>query len=123
LRVDQPDGEHEASSFWDDREMLEARIKRLQHPKIWSQLPHARTARLISNITVDDQIKEQGTVQSSFLMLEYRPAIEQRHSEQRVFGGTLEHELRRNKGSFQIARKTVRLVNCDATLANLAVPF
>ena len=123
VSTDQQDGEQEASSFWDDREMLEARIKRLRHPRIWSQLPNARTVRLVSNVTVDDSFEQDGTVRSNFLVMEYRPMLEQRASEQRVFGGTYEHELLRSDGRFKIRRKTVRLINCDATLANLAVPF
>jgi benzoate/toluate 1,2-dioxygenase beta subunit len=120
---DQETPEREASTFWDDRKMLEARILRLRHPKIWSQLPNARTVRLVSNITVDDSFDKDGTVQSNVLVLDYRPMVEHRRSEQRLFGGACEHQLVRIDGGFKIRRKTVRLVNCDATLANLAIPF
>ena len=57
-------------------------------------------------------------VHSTFTMLEHR-----RTHPQRTFGGTMEHLLRGSPGSWKIARKTVRLVNCDATMANLAIPF
>lgn len=117
LRQGQTDAEQEASLFYDNLELLTSRLKRLRHPKMWSQLPPAHSTRLISNITLDDDYESNGTVYSQFIMCEFRAR------EQRVFGGSYEHQLRQVDGGFKIARKTVRLVNCEAMLSNLAVPF
>lgn len=116
-RPDQPDGRQEASIVFDDRDLLESRIWRLRHPKMWSQLPPARAVRIVSNIMLDDGFEANGTVHSAFIMLEYR------QNEQRVFGGTYEHVLRQEGDTLKIAHKTVRLVNSDAVLSNLALPF
>src|SRR5215470_1656666 len=63
----------EASLVYDDRELLEARIRRLRHPQIHSQIPHARGCRLVSNIMIARLSDDGGEarVHSSFIMLEF----------------------------------------------------
>jgi 3-phenylpropionate/cinnamic acid dioxygenase small subunit len=117
LRHGQESGEHEASLFFDHRELIEARINRLRHPRIWSQLPPVHAMRIVANSMLDEAYHDNATVHSQFIMLDFRLGT------QRVFGGTYEHVLRNVDGQFRIARKTVRLVNCEAMLNNLAVPF
>jgi hypothetical protein len=55
---------------------------------------------------------------SSFIMAEFRPGLPQAW-----FAGRIEHRLRRVGASFEIVLKCVRLINCDAPLPALAVPF
>ena len=116
----QTDAEGRISLVYDDREILEDRIWRLKHPKMFSQNPQARQVRLVSSIltagTVADDT-EAIAVQSKFIMFEHR------HAHQRVFGGDYEHALRRVDGHWRIASKTVRIANCDAVLWNVAVPL
>jgi benzoate/toluate 1,2-dioxygenase beta subunit len=109
----------EASLVYDDRELLEARVRRLRHPQIHSQIPAARGCRLVGNVMIARSSDDGNeiTAQSSFVMLESRMG------EQRVFGGHYEHELRRVDGAWRIARKIVRLANRDAVLSNLGLPF
>ena len=49
--------------------------------------------------------------------------FEHRLREQRTFGGTYEHELVPDGEGWQIARKVVKLANCDTVLWNLGVPL
>lgn len=108
------------SLFYDDREIMETRIRRLQHPKIYSDEPQARTRHIISNISLLENKEELGAylVSSSFLMIEYREDV------QRLFGGEYRHLLRQKKdGSFEIAWKRVNLVNCDAYFSAMSVPI
>jgi 3-phenylpropionate/cinnamic acid dioxygenase small subunit len=116
-REGQTSGKTEASIIYDDQELIRSRITRLRHPKMWSQQPPARTLRLVSNIMLDHDFESSGIVHSDFAMFEFR------NNEQRIFGGSYEHQLRRVDGAFKIARKTVRLINAEGTLWNLAVPF
>jgi benzoate/toluate 1,2-dioxygenase beta subunit len=49
--------------------------------------------------------------------------IEFRRNEQRLFGGTCFHRLVRENGEPRIRLKRVDLVNCDAPLEGIVVPF
>jgi benzoate/toluate 1,2-dioxygenase beta subunit len=49
--------------------------------------------------------------------------IEYRREQQRLFGGTMLHHLVQTDGRILIAWKRVDLVNCDAPLDGITVPF
>ena len=68
--------------------------------------------------TLDRQPSVTSELARSKLML-----IEYRRNEQRLFGGTCLHRLVRGDGTFRIRFKRVELVNCDAPLDGLVVPF
>jgi len=57
------------------------------------------------------------TVRSKFVMIEYR------RDSQRLFAGTAFHRLVQADGGIFIASKRVNLVNCDAPLDGIVVPF
>ncbi len=117
-RSDQQSGEDEVSLFYDDKELLSLRVKRLGHPLLHSQDPMTRSVRLLSNMTVAADFDAGApVVRSSFVLMDYRQHIH------RFFGGTYEHRLRRGAGGWQIAAKTVRLLNCDDHLSNMGIPF
>jgi benzoate/toluate 1,2-dioxygenase beta subunit len=107
------------SLIYDDRRLLETRVRRLASPRIYSQEPRSRTSRMIGNVTVEkaDPDGSACTVRSKFQLLEYR------REEQRVFGGTCLHRLIRTGTGIRIAWKRVDLVNCDAPHEGLVVPF
>ncbi|MEC9341189.1 MAG: aromatic-ring-hydroxylating dioxygenase subunit beta [Pseudomonadota bacterium] len=106
------------SIFFDDRELMEARVKRLRHPMIHTQTPPSRTCHYVSGVRVTGT-DEAGriAVSSRILMLEYR------EGEQRVFGGRARHGLRRVDGKLKIASKRVDLVNCDDVFGPMAIPI
>jgi 3-phenylpropionate/cinnamic acid dioxygenase small subunit len=105
------------SLMYDDRRLLETRIRRLASPRIYSQEPRSRTSRMVGNVTIEELATDACTVRSKFQLLEYR------REAQRVFGGTSFHRLVRSGGGIQIAWKRVDLVNCDAPHEGLVVPF
>ena len=114
---DQLDGESRISLYYDDRQIMEDRIYRLRHPKMYSQRPMARGIRLISNVVLEDgHPADAPVVLSSFTMAEFRL------NEQRTLGGRYEHHLQRQDRDWKIAKKIVRLVNCDGVLKNVGVP-
>jgi 3-phenylpropionate/cinnamic acid dioxygenase small subunit len=118
LRPEQQSYLKELSIFFDDRELMEARIRRLRHPSIHVQTPPSRTCHYVTNIVVADGDRDQEyKTRSRLLMLEYR------EGEQRVFGGHCTHTLRREGGRLQIATKRVDLVNCDDVFGPMAIPF
>ncbi len=42
------------SLIYDDRRLLEARVRRLASPRIYSQEPRSRTSRMIGNVTLEE---------------------------------------------------------------------
>ena len=105
------------SLMYDDRRLLETRVRRLASPRIYSQEPRSRTSRIVSNVSIEDSGNNACTVRSKFLMIEYR------RDSQRLFAGTAFHRLVQADGAILIASKRVNLVNCDAPLDGIVVPF
>ena len=129
------------SLIYDDRRLLETRVRRLSSPRMYSQEPRSRTSRIIGNVTIEEAGQLASlpgteipvalarraasrpaagwgcTVRSKFMMIEYR------RERQRLFGGTALHRLVQSDGRIMIAWKRVDLVDCDAPLDGITVPF
>lgn len=105
------------SLIYDDRRLLETRVRRLASPRMYSQEPRSRTSRIVANATLEDVEGRAATVRSKFLMIEYR------REQQRLFTGTAWHRLVQLDGAIRIAWKRVDLVNCDAPLDGITQPF
>lgn len=105
------------SLMYDDRRLLETRVRRLASPRIYSQEPRSRTSRIVTNMTVEDQSADTWTLRSKFVMVEFR------RNEQRLFAGTYQHKLTAADGGIRIAFKRVDLVNCDMPHDGLVIPF
>jgi benzoate/toluate 1,2-dioxygenase beta subunit len=114
---DQADPVGTVSLIYDDRRLLETRVRRLASPRMYSQEPRSRTSRLVGNITLEEFNGESCTVRSKFLMIEYR------REQQRLFGGTALHRLVQSDGRIMIAWKRIDLVNCDAPMDGITIPF
>jgi ethylbenzene dioxygenase subunit beta len=113
----QADPVETVSLIYDDRRLLETRVRRLSSPRMYSQEPRSRTSRSIGNVTIEESGANSCTARSKFLMIEYR------RENQRIFGGTAFHGLVQTGGRIQIAWKRVDLVNCDAPLDGITIPF
>jgi len=114
---DQDNPHDTVSLIYDDRRLLETRVRRLASPRIYSQEPRSRTSRIVSNVSIEDSGNNACTVRSKYLMIEYR------RDSQRLFAGTAFHRLVQADGAIFIASKRVNLVNCDAPLDGIVVPF
>ncbi len=104
------------SLFWDDAMLRRVRVRRLDHPRNWSQQPPTRAVRLVGNVTIDGLDDGGNLVVSSVLQVtEWRREL--RHLAARVT-----HKLAGvAAGGWQIRLKRVDLVQCDAVLDNLEV--
>jgi 3-phenylpropionate/cinnamic acid dioxygenase small subunit len=122
-RPDQQDPWTEVSLMFDDREIMQNRIGRLRHPKIYAQMPHSRATRQVSNVGIDsvDEASGEMTVRSVLFMFEYRPTLP--HPIERLFAATCFHRLRSEGAGFRIASKKVQLTNCDAPFDPLFLYF
>jgi 3-phenylpropionate/cinnamic acid dioxygenase small subunit len=113
----QPDPHQTVSLIYDDRRLLETRVRRLASPRMYSQEPRSRTSRMVGNVTIEVNDRNACTVRSKFVMIEYR------REQQRIFAGTALHRLVQSEGRIMIAWKRVDLVNCDAPLDGITIPF
>ena len=118
-RPDQPNPLDEVSIFYDDKDLMETRIQRLRHPRIHAQIPHTRTAHLVTNIVRENEVPSDADalISSKVLVVTYR------QDQQDVYAGDCLHALRREDEGWRIAWKKVVLINCDALMKSLFIPF
>jgi 3-phenylpropionate/cinnamic acid dioxygenase small subunit len=118
--VGQQDPVNTISLYAEDRMRLEMRVIRITHPHAYSQDFPTRMSHVVGNVMLDPDggrgcdgglaPKADLVVRSSVHILEFRK------EEQRLFGGTVRHWLRRAEGDFRIALKRIDLINCDAPM-------
>jgi 3-phenylpropionate/cinnamic acid dioxygenase small subunit len=105
------------SLIYDDRRLLETRVRRLSNPNIHAQNPPARASRIVGNVTAEESSSDGLVTRSKLLMVEYR------RNAQRLFAATCRHRLVAHGQGLAIAWKRVDLVNCDAELEGIVLPF
>jgi 3-phenylpropionate/cinnamic acid dioxygenase small subunit len=110
LERDQQDPEQTSSLIYDDRTLLELRVKQFRHPRAHARAPLPRTVHQVGNVLVEDLV-----VTSTLTVIEFR------NEKQRVWAGLVEHRLRRERDSYRIARKRIDLVNSEGELEGLAI--
>ena len=106
----------EVSIAYEDRQLLDVRVRRLRHPENYADQPKARTRRVIGNVMVNDN-KNHVIARSNFTLVELQ------NDEQRIFAGEYVHTLKPAGDSFQIVQKRVDLLNCDAPMGGIVIPF
>ena len=97
------------SIFHEDRYLMLTRIRRLEHPRAWSQSPRNRTSHVVSNVIVESEDPKTGdlVVRSKFHVVEYRLDA------QRYFAGSYRHELTATPEGLKISRQRVDIVNVE----------
>jgi benzoate/toluate 1,2-dioxygenase beta subunit len=105
------------SLIYDDRRLLEARVRRLLSPNIHAQRPPSRTSRIVANVTIETATPDAVDARSKLLLVEYR------RNRQRIYAGTCWHRLTGGESSLRIAAKRVDLIDCDGELDGLVVPL
>jgi 3-phenylpropionate/cinnamic acid dioxygenase small subunit len=117
LEREQKDPIQTSSIIYDDRTLLELRVKQARHPRAHARLPLARTVHQVSNIFHQKSESGEVAVNSTLVLVEFRA------DKQRVWGALVEHRLRCTGASWQIARKRVDLVNSEGELDGIAILF
>jgi 3-phenylpropionate/cinnamic acid dioxygenase small subunit len=119
LEANQKDPLEACSHIYDDRTLLETRVRQYQHPRAHSRVPLARTVHQVSNVTIaaEDPARREVLVRSTLVLIEFRS------ERQRTFGALVEHRLRRASDDWRIAAKRVDLVNSEGELDGLAILF
>jgi 3-phenylpropionate/cinnamic acid dioxygenase small subunit len=117
LQRDQTDPLTTSSIVYDDRRLLEVRVRQFQHPRAHARRPAPRTVHQVSNVHVLDAEDDALRVGSTLVLIEYR------HERQRVWGALVEHRLRRTPDGLRIAAKRIDLVNSEAELDGVVCLF
>ena len=110
LEQNQKDPHETSSLIYDDRTLLELRVKQFRHPRAHARAPLARTVHQIGNIVVQDLV-----VTSTLTVVEFR------NERQKLWAGLVEHQLRRERDSFRIARKRIDLVNSEGEIEGISI--
>jgi benzoate/toluate 1,2-dioxygenase beta subunit len=106
---EQTTGDGVPSIFWEDRNLMTVRAKRLGHPRAWSQKTAWGTNHVVGNVTL---LKEDGrtgdlVVRSRFHMMEFR------NDATRHFAGSYIHHLKKTKAGHRIKLQRVDMVNAQ----------
>lgn len=102
---DQTTGDGVPSIFYEDRDLMNVRMKRLTHPRAWSQRTEWGTSHLVGNIVVTAAEGADITVRSRFQMMEFRNDLT------RHFAGTYIHHLTETPDGYRIRLQRVDMVN------------
>lgn len=116
LEEGQADPQHTVSLIYDDRKLLETRVRRLDHPRIHAQAPPSRTVHTVANVAVEP-VPEDGriVVRSNQIVAEYR------QGRTRLFAGRCTHRLVPENGGYRIAFKRIDLIDSEGE--NRGIPI
>ena len=103
------------SLLYEDKILLETRVRRYSGTRTYSQKPKSRCQHLLQVPTVDsmDVAENQYKVYTPFHYVEYRK------EEIQNFNGWMRHTLVVESGTLKIKQKRVDLINCDAAHRNI----
>jgi 3-phenylpropionate/cinnamic acid dioxygenase small subunit len=117
LQANQIDPLTTSSIVYDDRRLLEVRVRQFQHPRAHARVPAPRTVHQVGNVRVVEAGAHDVRVGSTLVVVEYR------RERQRVWGALVEHRLRRSADGLRIAAKRIDLVNSEAELDGIVCLF
>jgi benzoate/toluate 1,2-dioxygenase subunit beta len=104
---DQTTGDGVPSIFYEDRDLMHIRMRRMGHPRAWSQKTEWATSHVVSNVIIESDDPSSGIVacRSRFHMMEFR------RDAVRHFGGSYMHRLVKAGDDYRIKLQRVDLVN------------
>jgi len=104
--------------FDEGKDTLRRRVQQILTGVHWAEEPPSRICHIVSNVQVEPTSVSELTVKSRFLI--YRNRVE---TETDVLVGKREDVLRRDNGSFKIARRTILLDQSVLLAKNLTFFF
>ena len=117
LEANQADPLTTSSIVYDDRRLLEVRVRQFRHPRAHARLPAPRTVHQVGNVRLLETDGRDVRAGSTLVLVEYR------RERQRLWSAIVEHRLRRTAEGLRIAAKRVDLVNSEAELDGIVCLF
>lgn len=102
---------------YDDREMREARVKRLRSGFSMSSAPPARTVRTVSRFVVADSEDGALTLRAAQHIVEFK------YARTRLLAADVTYRLVGGPDGIRLDGKTVELINCDDALHGIGYLF
>ena len=112
--------EGELAILDETKETLGMRIARLDSGMAWAEDPPSRTRHLVSNVEVEPVEGRENEVRARSTFLVYRSHLE---TDQEIYAGSRIDLLRRENGSWKIARREIHLDQATVLGKNLAIFF
>ena len=105
----QTTGDGVPSIFYEDMNLMQVRVKRVTHPRAWSQKPPHKHCHVVSNVVIEKHDPATGdvVVRSRFHMAEFR------RDNTRHFVGKYRHDLKKTPDGYKIKLQRVDLVNAE----------
>ena len=110
--------EGDLAIFEDDKTWLTMRVDRLETGMAWAEDPPSRTRHIVGNLVVDPISGDLVKTKTAFIV--YRSHHE---TDENIFAGSREDELRRVDGAWKIARRTIVLDSNVILSKNLSMFF
>jgi 3-phenylpropionate/cinnamic acid dioxygenase small subunit len=106
---EQTTGDGVPSIFYEDRDLMAVRRRRILHPRAWSMKTEWGTNHVVSNVIVDSVDRRTGdaVARSRFHMMEFR------NDSTRHFAGSYVHHLKWTKAGFRIKLQRVDMINAQ----------
>ena len=116
LEERQASGHDTVSIIFDDRKLLETRVRRFSHPMTHAQIPHSRTVHMVSNVRLAG-----ATTTGDIVARSNQIVVEFRNNKQILYAGHCEHHLIRAVGAFKIRLKRFDLVDSEGEHYGLSI--
>ena len=104
--------------FEDDKTYLTMRVERLDTGMAWAEDPPSRTRHLVGNLVIDPVSDTEVKAKTAFIL--YRS---QHETEQDIFAGSREDDLRKVDGQWKEAKRVIVLDSNVILATNLSVFF
>lgn len=110
VKPDQEDPINHISIFYDDRDLMEIRLRHLDNPRSHSKDFTVRSSHVLGNVCIAEFDPSNGncTVTCNFQCVMYY------REQQDLYAGTCRYDLVLDDGRYMIQRKRVDVINCDA---------
>lgn len=107
---DQEDPVNHISIFYDDRDLMEIRLRHFDNPRSHSKDFTIRCSHVLGNVQIKEFDESNGDchVSCNFQCVMYY------RDQQQLYAGTCDYHLVLLDGRYHIQRKRVDLINCDA---------
>ena len=106
------------SLMYDDKRLMQIRVRQQTHPRAHARVPLSRTVHQVGNVLVyDTGTAGELTVNSTLILFEYRK------ERQRSFAANVVHRLRLQGKTWKICHKRVDLINSESELDGIAFFF
>ena len=107
------------SYIYDNMDLLEERLGRLESGQCYAQMPPSVTLHQVGNVLVENSGEDQVTLRSNLILHEFRNNTQRRFYPLQTFPAECEHVLEKQDGEWKIKFKKVNLLNCDGEIVDL----